>query len=845
MTTLAFGEQHVINQGRTIQITDPNPFVNVANVTCSPIGFPNILQASAQHSVEIAAVCELQVDKKCLVTQVPTGDDCQGKVQEAIFEYTGGDCTITNTQGGKATCDGAIPGEFVDVSSLSDGLERVISVDSEGTVTVAFTHSSGQFSSTTGFTVQGTDGNQVLEIHTSCSKPLAVGDQFGSMRLVELTTTEGGHVTEAEPVPSDACEFPFIVPSCETTGKPGNLTFDYTGAPCSASQNGQGADKFECSPDPGFQLAALDFVTVTRDADKVFATVDGTEVTLTNIDGRFRAETEFTLTDVNGNTQSLNIHTSCSQPLEVGDSFGALTLVAMDGHRVGAEVKYFYNVSNLGATAVADISVTDVIDDGTPGGAPGPEVYCEGDSLAGGASMTCMSSAIIDGGPDTVVTNIGRVSTPLFGVCHTDSATVTVTPPPPCEIEGGSLRIRDDAIEWELFNPGPRNATISKIDITWPDEKLGGLEKVKRGKKTLYNTLREEGAVSIEEFLGSEKDRTIKVGRSEKIKFEFVNKASTTQDEYTITIWFEEGCLVEFQAEAGVFDCRNSKPIDELTMIWNGTGDFEFVDIRAYKGAVGTNPLPDLTGIHNGDEVTFSGLAGSPNDIYWEIYEGDTLALGGGDAVLLGVSKFHLSCSDPEMNGPEDCGKAQGDGKDNDPSWINDWTLEGIVGSTSSLDCSWPSDANSSEMTLIDIDIFDLAGSSSTLASLSMMSRELNGEFLDGGIIADFTEHTIEWRTNERTTSVVYYGTDKKNLDQVFIDLELETWHSVTITGLIPGKKYYYRIEGEDYEGNFNNPGKITICHKNKKTITIDYNSWIKDHYYHKDDREGACEVPQ
>ena len=40
------------------------------------------------------------------------------------------------------------------------------------------------------------------------------------------------------------------------------------------------------------------------------------------------------------------------------------------------------------------------------------------------------------------------------------------------------------------------------------------------------------------------------------------------------------------------------------------------------------------------------------------------------------------------MNGLEDCGRAEGDGKMDDPSLINDWTLEAIIGSGSSLDCT-------------------------------------------------------------------------------------------------------------------------------------------------------------
>ena len=41
-----------------------------------------------------------------------------------------------------------------------------------------------------------------------------------------------------------------------------------------------------------------------------------------------------------GGTQSMEIHTCCSQPLVAGEDFGNLTLVALDGQRAGTQVIY-------------------------------------------------------------------------------------------------------------------------------------------------------------------------------------------------------------------------------------------------------------------------------------------------------------------------------------------------------------------------------------------------------------------------------------------------------------------------------------------------------------------------
>ena len=40
------------------------------------------------------------------------------------------------------------------------------------------------------------------------------------------------------------------------------------------------------------------------------------------------------------------------------------------------------------------------------------------------------------------------------------------------------------------------------------------------------------------------------------------------------------------------------------------------------------------------------------------------------------------------MDGPEDCGLPQGNGKDNGSSFLNDWILEGMVDASGVLDCT-------------------------------------------------------------------------------------------------------------------------------------------------------------
>lgn len=56
------------------------------------------------------------------------------------------------------------------------------------------------------------------------------------------------------------------------------------------------------------------------------------------------------------------------------------------------------------------------------------------------------------------------------------------------------------------------------------------------------------------------------------------------------------------------------------------------------------------------------------------------------------------------------------------------------------------------------------------------------------------TAVTIRWRTDSSTDSVVQYGTDPNNLDQVMGVVGATTEHVVPVTGLVPDTGYYYAV---------------------------------------------------
>ncbi len=145
----------------------------------------------------------------------------------------------------------------------------------------------------------------------------------------------------------------------------------------------------------------------------------------------------------------------------------------------------------------------------------------------------------------------------------------------------------------------------------------------------------------------------------------------------TCGLVIDKTCAVQ-QPPSTAWNCSDAKPIDQLWMIWNGT---QPAKITAWKGDVGSTLLATIDNIQPGEKVTVDGYAGSPNDVVWEVFAAGTNS-------KLGESKFHLSCSDDNMNGPEDCGLAQGNGKGDDSGFLNLWLLEGMAGSGQSFLCT-------------------------------------------------------------------------------------------------------------------------------------------------------------
>ena len=174
---------------------------------------------------------------------------------------------------------------------------------------------------------------------------MITGERFGSLQLVSLTT-EDGQVCGEIPVnctlavnagpdvdecePDEAITLTASVSGqqdcsvngdtlnpCEDkdkNGKPVQLTFEFLGGGCAASNNSQGSDKFNCDGGVGTPASVNIRVLDKEQEDVLFSGI-------VDLNGEFTFGTigdkldSVTFIEINGGEELIEIHTSCSVPI--------------------------------------------------------------------------------------------------------------------------------------------------------------------------------------------------------------------------------------------------------------------------------------------------------------------------------------------------------------------------------------------------------------------------------------------------------------------------------------------------------------------------------------------------
>ena len=208
----------------------------------------------------------------------------------------------------------------------------------------------------------------------------------GLLRQVANAAIDIEKFVRVEPVGLPPGQFSDDV--CDEFGKPQSLIFEYTGGQA-ITQTAQDDDKATATG-----ATIFDEVVTVSAGDKKGNSFFSQEVELgervtISADsfgkGKFGSETSFAINgDDPGETQSLTYHTSCSQPIRLGDVIGGLTLVGFEGEdgstilpvseptddldaddapgaeaQVGDNIVFTYVVNNTGDTALSNIRVTD------------------------------------------------------------------------------------------------------------------------------------------------------------------------------------------------------------------------------------------------------------------------------------------------------------------------------------------------------------------------------------------------------------------------------------------------------------------------------------------------------
>ncbi len=198
-----------------------------------------------------------------------------------------------------------------------------------------------------------------------------MGDQFGSLLVVELTTTNGGTVTlPPDPEPQDECVIPQVQVPCQDKIKATLLR--YTGPSLSNATVELVGDSGATATYNNVDLVSGETVLASQNGYTIDSAVSGKG----DLGSKMRIF-------INGVEEKH--HTSCSTPYVAGapapldspkgdpsPNWFVLAFEDKNGGTgtIGADVKFIYNVTNIGSEIATDV----VVEDELPGDVPGSPI---------------------------------------------------------------------------------------------------------------------------------------------------------------------------------------------------------------------------------------------------------------------------------------------------------------------------------------------------------------------------------------------------------------------------------------------------------------------------------------
>jgi hypothetical protein len=677
--------------------------------------------------------CTVAIDKTCCIPQPPlvNGSICDGKAVRAVFEVVGGGCDdTTNTQGGEAKCSGPDPildppNDTVSIDFRKDGDKMSATPSSALAVGDTF-----EIVSTSGPTLvnqlkllvtrEGPEPLiQNLEVHVSCSRALRCGDQFGSLKLVEFQSELGGTVVCTDPgAPQTAtrCVAPPAPTGTPCDSKLTEAVFRFNPSDCQDPLPNPQGGTASCNGDASDVTTDVNVTYTGNQPDRIAVSpnsgIGDGDLFRLSATGRkdFHPNVKLLISDDDSVEQSIGIHTSCSQPLACGDVFGSLTLVGFSTKN-GLEVEcdptpppgpLFADACEVPLApptphctsklkSLTLVYLQDAFGSNcTVSNPQDGDASCSGDDLTGTTVSIGITGAEADPSvglgfldsftiepiaPATQLpSSIEFVATDNESVPQTQTVVIHTSCSKPLNLcdrfgdfavlsmdrEGDGIIALGGEVEYQY---AVTNVNGAPINVTVDDDVAGNIaqdETIPSGATTIFFKT---------QTLALDDDAT---------PFVTTNTATATAqlDAAVCDSAMDTVDVAVTLPPPGPYECE--KPYDRIGMIWKGTGN---IKVKKWRGEVGSSGDAVTGTVMPGDEVLHRHLTSAPNDVVWEIFDAATM-------VKLGESKFHVSCSDPDLNGIEDCGKPQGDGESNDPTLISTWELERVVDAGGKLNCT-------------------------------------------------------------------------------------------------------------------------------------------------------------
>jgi hypothetical protein len=474
----------------------------------------------------------------------PAAPHCLGKVEAISFRYLDGDCLIEpNTQEGKAQC--VVPGaagEPVQIVVSDGGSNVYLDTGSPGTVRVgdivmatAANAGRSDFGSSSVIEIFSETGTlvQEVEFHTSCSKPLNLGDRFGSVEVVGLDTTDGGSASLGAEVRYD---YKFT----------NNIPFPFTGKAVD-DKLGTVVDPLSLAPTPeaGSVVTTSKTVFVLPDDTDVFTNT----VTVTAENGAFCGDASATVTRVPPPPAPV----SCSDIKELTE----LSMVwdGVNGVTVTTGMGEVFENLQTGN------QITFKVDRGVANDFPVYLSYLDGTAGESQFHLSCSDSEM-DGSDDCgKAQGNNKGDEPdlvndwlLDGSCGLDNTgVVDPTPGAPGggDVTGAATLDLGDAkkAKWELTNNGSQDVFITRVVVSWPaqHEKLKKFKLAGDFAKDVNDTTSPTAVPDDKAFESDPNKRKLKKGETKKLEIEFdKDYKEHTQSDYTITVEFDNGQTLSF-----------------------------------------------------------------------------------------------------------------------------------------------------------------------------------------------------------------------------------------------------------------------------------------------------------